>query len=165
MRFLPISATSMLLTSLRTCVGIVAITSPVKNLSFRPCNVCHSDRREESAVLLLPTSVAGSSLLLCCVNRLSQPRIASQLRRFVGRLPSEVRIIASKVSISRGLAVDRPTQIERFDDPLRRQLEMRAHQLLDGRIVHFAGTERIDKHADGIGHADGIRELQLTAIG
>src|SRR5580698_3471491 len=135
MRFLPISATSMLLTSLRTCVGIVAITSPVKNLSFRPCNVCHSDRREESAVLLLPTSVdAGSSLLLPCVGRLSQTRVTRQLRRFIGRFPGEIRIVTSEVSISRGLAIDRPPQIERFDDPLGSQLEVRTYQLLDGGI-------------------------------
>src|ERR1039458_4813983 len=56
-------------------------------------------------------------------NRLScgfpQTGIAGKLRRLVGRFPGEVRVAAPKVPVRRSLPVNRPPQIERFDDPAR----------------------------------------------
>src|ERR1019366_2665340 len=63
--------------------------------------------------------------------RLPQPGIAGELRRFVGGFPSEVRVAAPEVPVRRGLPVNRPPQIERLDNPARRQLEVRANQVRD----------------------------------
>src|SRR5579863_4338598 len=54
---------------------------------------------------------------------LPQTGIAGEFRGLAGPLPGEVRVAASKVTISRGLFINRPPQIERFDNPPRRQLE------------------------------------------
>src|SRR5262245_12900482 len=41
----------------------------------------------------------------------------------VGLLPAERRQLAAEVAVARRLAVDRPPQVQRLDDPRRRQLE------------------------------------------
>ena len=58
---------------------------------------------------------------------LAEAGIAGELRRFVRRLPGEVRIAAPEVPVRGGLLVNRTTQIERVDDAARRQLEVRTN--------------------------------------
>src|SRR5206468_1661711 len=47
----------------------------------------------------------------------------------VGPLPGEGRQFAAEVAVPRRLPVDRPPQVQRLDDALRRQLEVLADQL------------------------------------
>src|SRR5687768_832484 len=50
--------------------------------------------------------------------------VGAQRVSLVGALPRELRLRAAEVSERRGLAEDRPAQVEAFDDGLRRQLEV-----------------------------------------
>src|ERR1700722_1510891 len=86
------------------------------------------------ASLGMTTSVCGTNLvslgllkLLPSRYRLPHAGIAGQLRRFVGGFPGEVGVAATEVAVSGGLLVNRPAQVQRFDNPARRQLAMRAH--------------------------------------
>src|SRR4051812_24042568 len=54
---------------------------------------------------------------------LSDTRIAGELRSLVSGLPGEVGIAATEVSVSGSLLVNRTPQVQRFDNPARRQLE------------------------------------------
>jgi len=45
----------------------------------------------------------------------------SQRLGLVGLLPGELRQLAAEVAVAGRYAIDRPPQIERADDPLRRQ--------------------------------------------
>src|SRR5215831_7907721 len=49
---------------------------------------------------------------------------------FVSRFPGEVRILAPEVPVRRCLPVNGPAQLQGFDDPFGRELEVVAHQLL-----------------------------------
>src|SRR5580693_3072147 len=68
------------------------------------------------------------------------------------------------MSISCGLAIDRPPQIERLNDSLRSQLEMGAYDIRNNRRVNLARAERIHQYAYGIGHANGVCELNFTPV-
>ncbi len=52
----------------------------------------------------------------------------------VGAFPGEARPGAAEVAVGRRRAVNRPAQVERFDDALRRELEVRANQFGDLRV-------------------------------
>src|SRR5271166_5394361 len=193
MRFLPRSANSMPLISDCTCVGVVDITSPVALRSvfshfITDCllilNRCHPKQSQGSAVLACPyishslkSERSGAPPLSRCLrkggirqnllvrcNRLAHARITGQLRRFVGQFPREIGIAAPEVSIRRGLAVDRPPQIERIDNPLGRQLEMGAYQIRKNRRLDLARPERLHQHAHRVGHPDGICQLHFATI-
>src|SRR5450755_747610 len=96
---------------------------------------------------------------------LAQASVARQLRRLAGCFPGEIRVIASKVAVGRGLAVNRPAQVERFNDALGRQFEIRPHQILNDGGLDFAGAEGIDPNADRFGHTDGVGELHFATVG
>ncbi len=91
--------------------------------------------------------------------------LVSQSGGLVGRLPGKVGIFAAKVTIGSGLLIDGTPQFERFDDPLGGQLKVLAHQLFQAIFRNFAGVEGIHQYADRFGHADGVGELDFTAIG
>src|SRR5687767_394738 len=76
----------------------------------------------------------------------SEAGIRPERGRFVGPLPRELRLGSAEVAEGGGLLVDRPPQIEGFDNPFRRQLEMAPHQLADLVVVHFRGAEGVDVH-------------------
>src|SRR5215831_16393481 len=47
----------------------------------------------------------------------------------VGPLPRERRLSAAEMSVGRGLPIDRPPQAQVVDEPLRRQIEVLAHEV------------------------------------
>jgi hypothetical protein len=62
-------------------------------------------------------SVASSGifeilLTNCLTHRFPQAGIAGQFRRLARRFPSEVGVIASEMTVSRGLFVNRPPQVQ-----------------------------------------------------
>src|SRR5207253_9039196 len=65
----------------------------------------------------------------CLANRLAQTGVTGQLGGLVRGFPGEVRIVASKMAVSRGLAVDGPPQIERLDNALGREFEIGSYQV------------------------------------
>src|ERR1700738_494814 len=95
----------------------------------KPPTLCHSDPASAGRNLLFLTFVNRGSctlyLLPARVHRLAQARVARQSGGLVCRFPREIGIAAAKVSVCRSLAVDRPAQLERVDNPFGRQFEVR----------------------------------------
>src|SRR3954470_2974133 len=90
--------------------------------------------------------------------------VARQLGCFVGGFPGEITIAAAKVSVGRGLAVNRTAQVERLDDSLGSQFEVRAHQVRDDCIINLARAERSNQHTDWLRDTDGVCKLHFAAI-
>ena len=86
-------------------------------------------------------------------------------RRPVGAFPGELGLAAAEVAAGGRLAIDRPPQVEVLDDAAGREREQLADQLADPLVVDAAGPLRIDVHAHRLGHADGVGQLHLAAIG
>jgi hypothetical protein len=61
----------------------------------------------------------SSDTLLPRSHCLAHTRLTGQLRSLIGSFPSEVRIVASKVPVSRGFSINRPAQIQRINNPPR----------------------------------------------
>src|ERR1035437_2033437 len=125
----------------------------------------HEGSRRESHFLWGPSCSLWFKALSLLADGYGFPQagIAGELRRFVGPFPSEVGVAAPEVTVSRGLPVNRPPQAERFDDPARSQLEVRADQIRDNLRIHFRRAKSLDQHADRIGHANGVCELHFAA--
>src|SRR6266436_3387961 len=68
------------------------------------------------------------------------------------------------MSVVGGLAINRPEQIQLFDDFGRLKIENFANRTFDLLVIHFAGAERVDADANRIGVADGVGELHFAAI-
>ena len=68
--------------------------------------------------------------------------------REVGPLPGELREAPPEVPVGGGLPEDRPPQVERLDDPLRRQLEVVADEPRKERRVDLLRAERLDVDRD-----------------
>ena len=64
-----------------------------------------------------------------------------------------------------GLLVNGAAKVERLDDPLRRELEMRSDDFADLVVVDEAGVERVDQHGNRFGHTNRVRELNHAAAG
>src|SRR5689334_14839777 len=84
---------------------------------------------------------------------------------FIGSLPSEAFFVAAEVSVSRGCFINRPAQIELFDDTARRQLKIIAHELRNRRLADASRAGCVDEHRNRIRDADGIRKLDQTTVG
>src|SRR5262249_31298029 len=80
----------------------------------------------------------------------------------VGRLPGELGLLASKVPVRSSLLVDRTTQVQRFNNAFRRELEVLAHKVLNLRLRKLARSERIHEHAYRIGNADRVGQLDFA---
>src|SRR5271155_2185053 len=98
-------------------------------------------------------------------HRLPHAGIASQLRRLVSRFPGEVGIVAPEVAVGRRLLIDGTAQIQRINDPTRRQLEVGTDQIGNDRRIDFFRAESIHANAYRISPADGIGELHFAAVG
>src|SRR5215208_5242308 len=85
-----------------------------------------------------------------------QAGVGAQPGCLVRALPGELRLGAPEMAECRGLLVNRTAQVQRFDDPLWRQLEMAPHQLADLLVVHDSSVEGIDVDGDGFRDADGV---------
>ena len=69
-----------------------------------------------------------------------------------------VRQLAAEVAVAGRLAVDRPAQVQRLDDALRRQLEVLADQLDELVVGHarWRRAVRVDPDVERVGVADGV---------
>ena len=85
--------------------------------------------------------------------------------RLVGLLPGEIRQRSAEVAEGRRLLVDRPAQVERLDDALRRQREVLAHERHDLLLGDPARAVGLDVHGDRVRHADRVGELNQGALG
>ena len=94
---------------------------------------------------------------------LFQPGRIAQQGGLVGLLPRE--LFATEVTVGGGGLVDRALEIQHFDEAVRAQIEELTHQLDEMALVQLAGAEGF--HADGsrLGDADGVGDLDFTAIG
>src|SRR4051812_31513573 len=91
-------------------------------------------------------------------------RSSLQVLCLVRAFPGELRLSASEMPERRGLAVNRPTQVERLDQSLRRQLELRPHDFADLLVVDPAGVEGVDEHGNRFGNANRVCELHHAAF-
>ena len=83
----------------------------------------------------------------------------------VGVLPADAELLAAHVAVGGELAVDRAAQVEVADDGRRPQVKHLLHGSGDLCIRHSARALRVDEHAHGLCHADGIRQLHEAAAG
>ena len=79
--------------------------------------------------------------------------------------PGELRLVAAEVAAGGRLAVDRPAEVEVFDDARRREREDFADELADPCVFDLARAFGVDVHAHGLGDADGVGELHFAALG
>src|ERR1700760_574853 len=79
-------------------------------------------------------------------------------------LPGETVARAAEVAVSCGLLVDGAAQIQSIDDGLWRELEDLAHGGRDRDVLDLAGAEGIYAYGDGLCHADGVGELDLSTV-
>src|SRR6202047_640000 len=89
----------------------------------------------------------------------------AQHRRAAGVLPGEVLLVAAEMAVRRGLAIDRPAQIEIADDAGRAHREVLADQRLDAPVRDGAGAEAVGVDRDRLGDPDGGGQLDLAALG
>src|SRR6266545_1431447 len=138
MRFFPRSARSRFLTSQCTCVGVVDILLlllitarfrlPVQALKTRIHERQWKARPETFPARTLIRSIsvarrspAGKSLTSRRLQRrLAQASFRGQFGCLIRGFPGKVPIVTPKVPVSRRLPINRPAQIERFDDRLGR---------------------------------------------
>src|SRR5213075_530120 len=88
-----------------------------------------SARRRGGSVRPANTQMAATRAAITITTRFIRALEAGvrlERRRFVGPLPRELRLGAAEVAERGGLLVDRPAQVQLFDDSARRQLEVRA---------------------------------------
>src|SRR6266571_6555250 len=83
---------------------------------------------------------------------------------FISKLPSETVAGAAEVTVRRSRFIDRPAQIELFDNFARRQWKMFANEIGKFSFADAATATRIDIDRDRIGYSDGIRELHFTFV-
>src|SRR5260370_17154805 len=86
-------------------------------------------------------------------------RLFAQLGYLIGSFPSEIGIVAAKVPVHGSLAIDRPAQFQRFDDALRRELEVLAHQLFQFGFVDLAGVEASTHNANPLPPPTALSQL------
>src|SRR5512135_904760 len=94
-----------------------------------------------------------------------QSRFSPQRLRLVRSLPGEVGIILAKMTVCCGLLINRPPEIQLFDDPFRREIEVLPDQRHDLLVVDLPGPEGVDKDRDRLRNADRICQLDLYPSG
>src|SRR5580704_13992486 len=82
-----------------------------------------------------------------------------------GVLPAELLLVAPEVTVGGGAAVDGPAQVEVADDGGGAQVEDGVHGGFDADGVDRLGPERLHHDGHGPGHADGVGDLDLAALG
>src|SRR4051794_19751746 len=88
-----------------------------------------------------------------------QARRALERRRLVDALPVELFVAAAEMPERRRFLVDRPAQVEFFDDAARGEFEVLAHDLGDLLFGNAPRPLGMNHHGHRIGHADCVRQL------
>ena len=85
--------------------------------------------------------------------------------RAVGFFPRELGKLTAKVTVRRGLAINRTAQIEVIDDGARTQVEHLVYRTLDIGLGNVRRAEGLNHNGNWLRDADGISNLDLTTIG
>src|SRR5262249_12385561 len=85
----------------------------------------------------------------------------------VGAFPGERGQLAAEVAVAGGFLVDGAAQVERFDDPRGRQLEVSPDQLDELVVAHAfdRGPACVYPDIERVGIADGVGQLHLALRG
>src|SRR5438309_3995067 len=94
-----------------------------------------------------------------------EPGVLAQRLGLVRLLPGEVVVVAAEVAVRRGLLVDRPVQLEVLPEGAGPQVEVLVDELGDLRLGHALGPVGLDHQRHRVRHADGVRDLDLAAVG
>ena len=98
-------------------------------------------------------------------SRRLQAGLVTQGFGLVGPLPGEVGFFAAKVTISGSRLINWSFEIKHGDQAFGAQIEVFPHQLYDLLITDFASAKRIDADRRRLGNTNGVRNLDLTAVG
>ena len=79
-------------------------------------------------------------------------------------LPAEFRLIAAEVAVAGRLLADRPAQVERFDNPLRRQLEVLADQLDQLVVIDAVDAVDVIDAVDVVGVVDAVDAIDVVDV-
>src|SRR5215210_228529 len=82
-----------------------------------------------------------------------------------GLLPGEPRLAAAEVTVGRCPGEDGVAKPQVADDGARPEVEVLLYQRAKRRGVNPGGTERLNHHADRVGHADGVGHLNKATSG
>src|SRR5438045_674724 len=143
MRPRPFSASFRSLTSCGFLILATATLTASEGLSFR--------------LVLFGLTSGGTR------GRALQSRRRAQSVGAIRALPRELRLAPAEVAVGGGLLVDGPEQIHLLDDRRRLQAERLADGVIAPLLRHGVPTERLDHHADALGNAHRVRDLQLAA--
>ena len=104
-------------------------------------------------------NVAGPFVVLISVP-------ARRAKRLYGRFfPGHAQILPAHMAIGGQLAIDGPAQVQLIDDSGGAEVEHLLHRRGELVVRHHAGAGGIHHHGYGSGHADGVGQLDLTALG
>src|SRR5204862_3976710 len=84
--------------------------------------------------------------------------------RLVGALPGEVPVVATEMTVRRGLREDRPPEVEVVEDRCRTQVEVLSDEALDPVDGDPLGPERAHGDRDGPRDADRVGDVHLAAV-
>src|SRR6201982_3681599 len=183
MRFFPMSARSRFLTSQLICVGVVDIPllismmtvkfwAPASQLDDQNTRNVGRDFSRTSLYRELPWDVAKRPRFVLkklplrgLQSRFAQPSFAGQLGSLIRGFPREVLVSASEMAVRSRLAINRTPQVQRIDNALRSQLEVRPDQVGNDRRIDLGSPERFNQNTHRFGDADRIRQLNFALIG
>src|SRR5918996_1274727 len=96
---------------------------------------------------------------------LGEPGGRAERLRPVGALPGEVVLGPAEVAVRGRPREDRAPQVEVAQDRPGPQVEVLAHELLDAGDRDALGAEALHLHRHRMRDADGVRHLELAAVG
>ena len=79
-------------------------------------------------------------------------------------LPGEIQIWTAEVPVSRGLSVNRPAQVEHFDDSVRSEIELFFDYLDNLLLMYSARPESVHHDRHGARNSDGIGKLDFHLV-
>src|SRR5215471_2892700 len=109
----------------------------------------------------------GSLFLLLCLLwllRFLQASLTFQFLSLIGLLPTELGFIPAEMAVAGGLAINRLTQIQRFNDPARGELEVLSDQFRNLVLIDFPGVKRIDADGHWIRNSDSVCQLDFSTV-
>ena len=94
----------------------------------------------------------------CCWKR------AGLKLELLGLLPEELLLVSAKVAVGGGLVVDRGSEVEGSHEHAGAQVEVVLDDLRELGVGLDAGAVGVDEDRQGLGDADGVRELDEAAL-